>query len=728
MKNTTVQNKSQLAKLLATENIEVQENAVQTASFDVKDRILTIPIFKEEQRSKHVYDMLVGHEVSHALHTPSDGWMNMKDRSKEFRSFVNVIEDARIDKLIQKKYPGLTKDYLLGFKKMYKDNFFGTKDKNLQKDYTLIDKINMYYKSSKTLDFNFNNKEKHFVKLVDNCKTFADVQKLAEDILGYCKEELKKTPQLKKTYTPKKVEGDDNQKGDNQDSDSDNSSDSNDNKSTEDKLNDFLDQQVPDEKVTKETDKKDSEESEKGAAANGADGDVQIISITNQNYDEAIQKQVDGDASSRSYVKLPKVNLKNMIIPYKEYIRDFAKDNAKLYGEDKEGLKYAHDEADKFLKESSSVVNYLVKEFEMKKNAKLHARSTISKTCIIDPLKLHSYKYAEDIFKKMSNIPNQKNHGMIFLLDWSGSMQRHIKPTVEQLLNLVLFCRKINLPFSVYKFVNNGEGLFNNRYESKNKNHPTAPFVLDSNTPNCDQTTRLVQLFSHKQSKSDFKRSAQNIYRSALTFGDYYSYRRRYDDPDYHRVPSIPGKYYMSSTPLNESLIAMDNIIAKFKSDYKTEKVALVTLTDGSANSVGTGGQMMIKLGNKYHKCEYSYRDEKKDLTYHLLKYLKKKYDLQTIGFFLVNKYRELAYTFHVPYAKEALAKRMFTKDKFIPDYKTGYDVYFYVKSDTNVQNKVFDGDTNTTNKKTLKKMFTSGMKKRLNSRVLLQNFIKRIA
>ena len=93
----------------------------------------------------------------------------------------------------------------------------------------------------------------------------------------------------------------------------------------------------------------------------------------------------------------------------------------------------------------------------MKKNAKLHARSTISKTGIIDPLKLHSYKYAEDIFKKMSNIPNQKNHGMIFLLDWSGSMQRHIKPTTEQLLNLVLFCRKINIPFSVYKFVNNGD-------------------------------------------------------------------------------------------------------------------------------------------------------------------------------------------------------------------------------------------------------------------------------
>ena len=157
-------NKSQLAKLLATENIEVQENAVKTASFDVKDRVLTIPIFKEEQKSKHVYDMLVGHEVSHALHTPADGWMKMSDRSDEFRSFVNVIEDARIDKLIQKKYPGLTNDYLLGFKKMYKDNFFGTKGRQ-QSEYALIDKINMYFKSSKTLNFNFNNKENHFVKV-----------------------------------------------------------------------------------------------------------------------------------------------------------------------------------------------------------------------------------------------------------------------------------------------------------------------------------------------------------------------------------------------------------------------------------------------------------------------------------------------------------------------------------------------------------------------------------
>ena len=178
-----MKNKSQLAKLLATENIEVQENAVQTASFDVVNRVLTIPVFKEEQKCKHVYDMLVGHEVSHALYTPSDSWKDMSNRSKEFRSFVNVIEDARIDKLIQKKYPGLKDDYLKGFDKMLKDNFFGTKDKDMM-SYALIDKINQYYKSSKRLDFKFTNKEKILVDAVDNCKNFDDVLKLAEDILG----------------------------------------------------------------------------------------------------------------------------------------------------------------------------------------------------------------------------------------------------------------------------------------------------------------------------------------------------------------------------------------------------------------------------------------------------------------------------------------------------------------------------------------------------------------
>ena len=83
----------------------------------------------------------------------------------------------------------------------------------------------------------------------------------------------------------------------------------------------------------------------------------------------------------------------------------------------------------------------------------------------------------------------------------------------------------------------------------------------------------------------------------------------------------------------------MDSIIKKFKNDNHTDKVALVTLTDGSANhSTENGGEINIKLNNRYVKCDYSYRGDDKDLTYRLLKYLKKKYDLDTIGFYLASR------------------------------------------------------------------------------------------
>ena len=692
--------KSQLAKLLATENITVQENAVATASFDVVNRILTIPIFKEEQKSKHVYDMLVGHEVSHALHTPAESWKDMKNRSDEFRSFVNVLEDVRIDKLIQKKYPGLTDDYLKGFAKMYKDNFFKTQGKDIQNDYALIDKINLYYKSSKTLDIKFSKKEKILVDAADSCKSFDDVLKLAEEILGYCKEEMKKQPQLQKVYTPK----DNGEKS--EDSESTESTES---KSTNEKVDEWL---------AKQSDKKDDKESNKTANVGnpyGAGGDTPITSQTNAAFDEAVKKElVDDRASKRHYVTLPKVNLKNMIIPYKKFIKDNmlndAKEQHQLYIDGNQKIENA---TKQFIKDSSNVVNYLVKEFEMKKNARLYARASQDKTGIIDPLKLHTYKFAEDIFKKITIVPNEKNHGMIFLLDWSGSMQKHLLPTVEQLINLVLFVRKINIPFSVYKFVNNHE----------NDDPVNLPFEQSTQTVEGDQTTKLVHLYSHKQSKSDFFAVSKYLHRMAKYWSSQYRY---YGDDNYMTSPC--REYYLCSTPLNESLIAMDSIIPKFRQDYKSDKVALVTLTDGGANSMRNSyshGDLWVKLGKNHVMCRGYGRG---NMTNKLLKYLKKKHDIKTIGFYLVGKFRELRYTMELPYDKQTLAQKMFTKDKCIADTKNGYDVYFYVKADTNVKNNTFENTEDTTNKRTLKKMFMSGMKGRIVSRVLLQKFIKEVA
>ena len=184
--------KSNLAKLLATENITIQHNKVSTASFDVKNRVLTLPIFK--QKSGDVYDMLIAHECAHALYTPYEEWEGITD--KELRSYVNVIEDTRIDKLIQKKYPGVVRNYENGFDILEKQNFFGINGRDINKDFMIIDKINLRSKSLNRLPFIFAPKDNEWLAKVDAVKTFDDVVALAKEMLDWQKEQVEQMSKL----------------------------------------------------------------------------------------------------------------------------------------------------------------------------------------------------------------------------------------------------------------------------------------------------------------------------------------------------------------------------------------------------------------------------------------------------------------------------------------------------------------------------------------------------
>ena len=186
--------KGYLAKLIASENITIQHNKVKTASFDVKNRILTLPIFKE--KSGDVYDMLIAHECAHALWTPYKEWAEICE-DDELRAYVNVLEDTRIDKLIQNKYPGVVKNYENGFDILEKQNFFGISGKDINKDLMIIDKINLRSKSLNRLPFVFAPLDNKWLAKVDNVKTFSDVLTLAKEMLNWQKdqvEQMKKLP------------------------------------------------------------------------------------------------------------------------------------------------------------------------------------------------------------------------------------------------------------------------------------------------------------------------------------------------------------------------------------------------------------------------------------------------------------------------------------------------------------------------------------------------------
>ena len=190
--------KGQLAKLLATEDLIIENRKVSTASFDVGRRILTLPMW--EKASGIVYDLLVGHEVGHALYTPAENWM--LEYPEVPQSFVNVFEDVRIEKLMKQKYPGLTKTFYTGYSQLADQDFFEIEEVELD-TLGLPDRINLHYKVGSFNEIPFTVAESIFVRRASETSSFQDVLDLAKDLTEYLSSE-----DDKKTRTQVNVNGD----------------------------------------------------------------------------------------------------------------------------------------------------------------------------------------------------------------------------------------------------------------------------------------------------------------------------------------------------------------------------------------------------------------------------------------------------------------------------------------------------------------------------------------
>ena len=177
---------STLAKLLAEEDIHVVHRRQSTAAFDVKNRELSLPIWKEMSGS--LYDLMVLHEVGHALYTPEDGWHeSASNKGKGYKSFLNVVEDARIERKIKDKYPGGRRSFTEGYLDLIKKDFFGLRGVDLE-DLNLIDRINLLTKVGSTAGCEFVGEEIKFVEMAEACVTWEDVVACATAIYEWSKE------------------------------------------------------------------------------------------------------------------------------------------------------------------------------------------------------------------------------------------------------------------------------------------------------------------------------------------------------------------------------------------------------------------------------------------------------------------------------------------------------------------------------------------------------------
>jgi len=552
--------KSQLAKLLATEDIVVEHKQCETAQFNIQTRVLTLPMW--EKASNNVYDMLVGHEVGHALFTPDDwSW-----EGKIPQQFVNVVEDARIEKLMKRKYMGIAKSFYRGYSELHDKDFFEVKDEDLS-NFNLADRANLYFKIGSFLDLSFSDAEKEIITLIQNAETFTDTLSAAETLYNFCKQETQqKTSQSEENLEEDMVDGQSpNDSVSNGDSDIDSTGDS--------------DSSLPDSNGDGPVES-GQRNSDRSSGSHADDPTVE----TAEAFNSSIQDLINYNGIENAYIERPDLNIENIIASnedvHKEIDYHWVQEIG-IFKERQEKYNFPHDnifeevDADftKFKRDAQKEVSYLVKEFECKKAADAYARATTSRTGVLSTEKLHTYKFNEDLFKKISVVPDGKNHGLVFILDWSGSMSGVMTDTLKQLYNLIWFCRKVSIPFEVYAFTN--EWNRSVRDYASGRINAVDPKPLYEEREYLFQVAdgfSLMNLFTSKVNAKILEHQLLNIWRVANVFhnryGSYYTY---------------PHKLCLSGTPLNETLLSLHKIIPQFQKENKLQKVQCIILTDGEA-------------------------------------------------------------------------------------------------------------------------------------------------
>ena len=797
MKTNKINNnaKSYLAKLLATENISVEHKKVKTAYFDVKSRLLVLPIWKD--MNEDITDLLIAHEVGHALFTPQSGWEDSIIKRKIPKSFLNVIEDARIEKLIKRKYPGLSQSFIRGYRDLINNDFFGTKDKDLD-NMLLIDRLNIHFKSSHVespLKFT-DSYESDVVSRMEKLETFEDVINLADELSKYCKEEQEQKEQEMETNGFDDHDFDDFD-NDDFDQDGDDDSDSSDDEE-EEKSGSKPDDTEGDDDSKDDEEQKDpinrdepssgtqSEKELNGEKAKPVAPPEEVSAETDQSWENKKENLLDPKSKNNEYINIHSYkNVNDYIVDYKTVLSDFDRVLRKPYREEtkdssaQNAISKMISKYRQFNKDQSKKVSYMVKEYEMKKAAAAYSRTKQDKSGVIDPLKLHSYKYNDDIFKRMAITPDGKNHGMMMFIDWSGSMQDKMQSTIHQLMNLTMFCQKVNIPFEVYAFSNDTYNRWDreSKYTTpKGKSHPK----YEDGDITVDERLSLLNFVSSRMNAKEYEKGMINLFLLSEKFDNtYYSRRRMFnmdsetfakyqEQNDYlNALPYEPSGYRLASTPLNDCIMAAMPMVNAFRKRYAIDKMNTIFLTDGCSDgndryvnfnpSVDEKEKRFMNkqpggyyISNTHYESNLVLRDTKtkkeymtsyREMTDSLLDALRERTGTKILGFYIASGKKIDRYTlekFFPAYSYDKKQK-VFDRKKVMAEYRknkclvvkhnSAYDE-FYLLAGGNLQ--VSDGQMATPSenakKSEIKRLFTSTLKENKDSRVVLNKFISQVA
>lgn len=556
--------KDNLARLLATENLRiVYDGKAETASFCTKDRLLTMPILKSATENDIVAgEMLLAHEVGHALFTPAgdqvalDAINRIDPKNKErAKLFLNIVEDARIEREMQDRYPGLRRTFLNGYKGLLTGTqmFDGLLDRDIN-EMPLIDRINLHFKLGiyAGIEVPFTPEEQVFVDRVASSKSFDEVVDVCEDIYTHQAATNLPVPQKGKSRNGDGDEGE----------------------------GEFL------------TDGAGEEE-----------GDEHDESGFSQKMiDAARKKQTLPNNGHAVALTLPAYDPAIGNLPTSKVIEEFSKSSKWNDTSLIDGV----------IRFNKSAVTRMVADFERKKSASEFHKATISRTGILDMTRIHQYQHDDELFLTAVDIRKGKSHGLVFVLDWSSSMSGRMMACISQLSCLISFCRATKIPYEVYAFSSGGvrgylstdgesyrcEGVENFPFKGGTKAADGGDWYSEIYVPNApclESNFCMIRFTGSEVKEQDEKRilnlmlsyhfnsgvaesmGLPNIYN--IAGGMWHDKRDKWFPRNSEFILSLSG------TPLDEATIACLRLVPAFKAKHRLDMVNCIFLTDGDSTS-----------------------------------------------------------------------------------------------------------------------------------------------
>lgn len=666
-----------LAKLLATENIDIQYTQQSAeAWFDINNRVLALPKLSDICEERYV--MFLFHEVSHAIYTPKE-FSEIIKADYRMKHFLNAVEDARIERLIKKKYPGIRSDFARGYAKCVEADVFAMNGKSTE-NLSLIDRLNLRAKVGSMYDIKFSKSELGFAEEFNTIETWDQVVDLARRLKAHA-DELRSRETKKSDLTPIDL--------------------------------------TSNRRVTTPSDSLD--DNDDADAVDDNDGANEV------NHDELLepftQDKLDSDIKKHTHANLYAYESNPIKIDYAAFdYRDYVI-STDLHIEALKEL-HAHEKANGnpefsndcanamvvFNAKNRSMITYMLKEYETKKAASTYSRAREAKTGVLSTKALHRYKFSEDIFRRVTVIPEGKSHGLVMFVDFSSSMSNIIGETIEQVLLLASFCRRAGIRHRVFSFTHR------NLKTIAETNNPYIPTAWANRAPSREvsfihSNTHLIELLNDRMKTSDFNFVAGSLLQCVGGYGNPYA-----------------RLYSMGGTPLNDTIILSRQIIREFKKTTGAECVSAVFLTDGASDSPSFDYRRAVDGDTRMPLESEVEGGRRRDFTEALVKTLRRVLGIEVINFHIINHgdwmYRTLRKSLD-----KAAANRLSHAGAVTLREKDGFSAqHITVGSNLSVDDD-WDRDLDAAaSTRTLAKAFLKGSQKKKNTRPILSDFVARIS